>query len=102
MGMPLLRFMFRKMWNTRWMTLTTLLGLVIAVAFTSGIPMYSDGALKRLVAESLEENNTGLPAGSLMFRYQAVGNTRADLDAYAKVDEYIESEVPALVGFDYF
>ena len=41
--------------------------------------MYSDGALKRLVAESLEERSAGLPAGSLLFCYQAVGNTRTDL-----------------------
>lgn len=102
MGMPLLRFLFRKMWNTRWMTLTTLLGLIIAVAFTSGIPMYSDGALKRLVADSLEEKNAGFPAGSMLFRYQAVGNTRADLDAYDRVTEYIEHDVPEMVGFDYY
>lgn len=102
MGMPLLRFLFRKMWNNRWMTVTTLLGLIIAVAFTSGIPMYSDGALKRLVAEKLEEHNTGLPAGTLLFRYQAVGNKRADLDAYRNVDNYIQEGVPEQIGFDYF
>lgn len=102
MGMPLLRFLFRKMWNTRWMTFTTLLGLIIAVAFTSGIPMYSDGALKRLVAESLEERSAGLPAGSLLFRYQAVGNTRTDLSAYQAVDEYIQNDVPGRIGFDYY
>jgi len=102
MGMPLLRFLFRKMWNTRWMTLTTLLGLIIAVAFTSGIPMYSDGALKRLVSESLEEENAGLPAGSLLFRYQAVGNTRTNLDAYKAADAYIQDDVPGMIGFPYY
>jgi len=102
MGIPLLRFLFRKMWNTRWMTFTTLLGLIIAVAFTSGIPMYSDGALKRLVSESLQEQNSGLPAGSLLFRYQAVGNTRTDLNAYKEVDTYIQEKVQELIGFPYF
>jgi len=102
MGMPLLRFLFRKMWNTRWMTLTTLLGLIIAVAFTSGIPMYSDGALKRLVSDSLEERNAGYPAGSMLIRYQAVGNTRTDLQAYQDVDEYIRVNVPEMVGFQYY
>ena len=48
MGLPLLRLLFRKMWNTRWMTFSTLIGLIVAVAFTSSIPMYADGALKRV------------------------------------------------------
>lgn len=84
------------------MTFTTLIGLIIAVAFTSGIPMYSDGSLKRVVGESLKENDRGLPAGSLLFRYQAVGNTRTDLTSYQNVDRYIEQEVPERIGFDYF
>ncbi|KOY12926.1 ABC transporter permease, partial [Paenibacillus xylanivorans] len=31
MGLPLLRLLFRKMWNTRWMTFSTLIGLIVAV-----------------------------------------------------------------------
>ena len=73
MGMPLFRFLFRKMWNTRWMTLSSLAGLIIAVAFATSIPMYADGALKRVVAESLKDESSGLPAGSLLMRYQATG-----------------------------
>ena len=53
MGLPLLRLLFRKMWNTRWMTFSTLIGLIVAVAFTVSIPMYADGALKRVVAQTL-------------------------------------------------
>ena len=103
MRLPLLRFLFRKMWNTRWMTFTTLIGLIIAVAFTSGIPMYSDGSLKRVVAESLrEKDSSGLPAGSLLFRYQAVGNKRTDLASCQTVDRYIEQDVPEEIGVDYY
>ncbi len=53
--MLMFRFLFRKMWNTRWLTLSTLIGLIMAVAFTTSIPMYADGSLKRVVAKSLEE-----------------------------------------------
>ena len=86
MGLPLLRFLFRKMWNTRWMTFTTLLGLIIAVAFTSGIPMYADGCAEASCRGIAEGERRGLPAGSLLFRYQAVGNTRTDLTSYQNVD----------------
>ncbi|WP_310501906.1 FtsX-like permease family protein [Paenibacillus qinlingensis] len=97
--MPMLRFLFRKMWNTRWLTLSTLLGLVLAVAFTTSIPMYANGSLKRVVAKSLEAKSEGLPAGSLLMRYQAVGTERADLNDLESVKTYIEQDVPTDIGF---
>ncbi|OPH47738.1 ABC transporter permease [Paenibacillus ferrarius] len=97
--MPMLRFLFRKMWNTRWLTLSTLLGLVMAVAFTTSIPMYADGSLKRVVAKSLEEKSSGLPAGSLLMRYQAVGSERAGLDELKDVNVYIQDQIPKDIAF---
>jgi len=99
MGFPLLRFLYRKMWNTRWLTISTLIGLIVAVAFTTSIPMYADGALKRVVGASLQEKSDGLPAGSLMIRYQAVGNDRADMDQLNEVNQYIEQDVLDEIGF---
>lgn len=101
MGLLLLRFLFRKMWNTRWLTFSTLAGLIVAVAFTTSIPMYSDGALKRVVSSSLQEESDGFPAGSLLMRYQATGSDRADLEAFADVKRFIEEDVPNRIGFDY-
>ncbi|MFC0213094.1 FtsX-like permease family protein [Paenibacillus chartarius] len=97
--MQMLRFLYRKMWNTRWLTLSTLLGLVMAVAFTTSIPMYADGSLKRVVAQTLQDNSEGLPAGSLLMRYQAAGNEKADLDALGNVDRYIKEQIPGELGF---
>ncbi|MFD0616406.1 ABC transporter permease [Paenibacillus sp. GCM10027629] len=99
MGIPLLRFLFRKMWNTRWMTLSTLLGLVVAVSFTVSIPMYADGSLKRVVAKSLQEKSDGLPAGSLLLRYQAPGGTKTDINSLKSVDDFIREQVPIEIGF---
>ncbi|MBB6729584.1 ABC transporter permease [Cohnella zeiphila] len=94
----LIRFLFRKMWNTRWLTISTLAGLLIAVAFTTSIPMYADGALKRVVAQSLQDNSEGLPAGSLLIRYQS-SSGQTDMDGFNKVDQYISEDVPAKIGF---
>jgi putative ABC transport system permease protein len=99
MSMSMLRFLYRKMWNTRWLTLSTLLGLVMAVAFTTSIPMYADGSLKRVVAKSLQDKNGGLPAGSLLIRYQAVGSDRADLQELGDVNQYIKEQIPSDIGF---
>lgn len=99
MGIPLLRFLWRKMWNTRWLTLSTLLGLIVAISFTVGIPMYADGVLKRVVAKTLQENSEGLPAGSLLMKYQAISGQKTDLNKLKEVDRYIREDVKAQVGF---
>ncbi|MFC6453116.1 ABC transporter permease [Paenibacillus vulneris] len=99
--MPMLRFLYRKMWNTRWLTLSSLVGLIMAVAFTTSIPMYSDGSLKRVVSKSLEEKSGGLPAGSVLIRYQAAGSERAELDALKDADQYITNDIPKDIQFPY-
>lgn len=102
MLMPLLRFLYRKMWNTRWLTLSTLLGLIMAVSFTTSIPMYANGSLKRVVSKSLEEKSDGLPAGSVLIRYQATGSDKTDLNELNDVDQYIQNELPKEIGFPFF
>jgi putative ABC transport system permease protein len=97
--MPMLRFLARKMWNTRLLTLSTFLGLLLAVAFTSSIPMYSDGALKRMVAHSLAEKSDNMPAGSLLMRYQPIGSDKADLASLNDVDKYIREQVPKDINY---
>lgn len=96
--MAMLRFILRKMWNTRWLTASALTGLIVAVAFATSIPMYADGALKRVVAQSLAEVSEGLPAGSLIMRYQAAGSDRAKPAEVLELDRYIREEVPAEIG----
>jgi putative ABC transport system permease protein len=94
----LIRFLFRKMWNTRWLTLSTFAGLFVAVAFTTSIPMYADGALKRVVTQSLKDNSGGLPAGSLLVRYQSTDG-RTDMQGFGNVDKYIREDVTSNIGF---
>jgi putative ABC transport system permease protein len=92
--MPMLRFLARKMWNTRLLTLSTFLGLLLAVSFTSSIPMYSDGALKRVVIKTLADKSENMPAGSLLMRYQPVGSDKPTLGALNNVDQYIREQIP--------
>ena len=80
------------------MTLSTLAGLFVAVAFTTSIPMYADGALKRVVAQSLQKNSEGMPAGSMLIRYQSTDG-KTDMDGFAEVDRYIREDVKADIGF---
>lgn len=97
--MAMLRFLIRKMWNTRLLTLSTFLGLLLAVSFTSSIPMYSDGALKRVVIQTLAEKSDNMPAGSLLMRYQPVGKDKPTLATLNDVDQYIREQIPKDINY---
>lgn len=101
MGVPFFRFIFRKMWNTRWLTLSTLLGLIVAVAFATSIPMYADGALKRVIAQQLKVDSESKPAGSLLMRYQGVPANGNNIEGLLEVENYIRNDVPNVIGFPF-
>lgn len=63
--------------------------------------MYADGALKRVVAESLQKKSEGLPAGSLLMRYQSPSGGKTDTKSLAEVQRYISEGVPKEIGFPF-
>lgn len=91
--MQMLRFLFTKMWNIRWLTLSSLLGLVIAVSLTTSIPMYTNGALKNLIYKELQDNSENMPAGSLVLRYQTIANQFPEPDQVKKIQEYMDHDI---------
>lgn len=99
MNIPLLRFLYRKMWKTRWLTISTLIGLIVAVSFTTSIPMYSDGSLKRVIDKTIQAQNKGLPAGSLEIHYQRVGAADTAFKSYQDANSYIEKKIPQMLPF---
>ncbi|MCM3631274.1 ABC transporter permease [Paenibacillus glycanilyticus] len=97
--MRILQFLFLKMWQNRWFTLSTLLGLTVAASFAMSIPMYADGTLKRVVAKSLQEETEGLPAASLYMKYQSDGSKDADWSGLGELDKWIREALPEHIGF---
>ena len=59
---------FRKILNTKWVVLHLLVGSVLAVAFISSIPIYTGGALQRLLIKDLE--NQYLTSGEFPGHYR--------------------------------
>ncbi|RKP56962.1 ABC transporter permease [Cohnella endophytica] len=92
-------YLLLKMWQNRWFTLSTLLGLTVTAAFAMSIPMYADGTLKRLVSESLQEKTKGLPAASLFMKFQSGGGDETDLEGLAAADAWINEQLPGRIGF---
>ncbi|MFD0711217.1 FtsX-like permease family protein [Paenibacillus sp. GCM10027626] len=97
--MRIVIYLLLKMWQNRWFTLGTLLGLTVAAAFAMSIPMYADGTLKRLVIKSLQEETKGLPAASLYMKYQSPGSSETDLEGLIEADRWINGELPGKIGF---
>ncbi|GMK48002.1 hypothetical protein PghCCS26_51320 [Paenibacillus glycanilyticus] len=97
--MRILQFLFLKMWQNRWFTLSTLLGLTVAASFAMSIPMYADGTLKRVVAKSLQEETEGLPAASLYMKYQSDGSADADWSGLGELDNWMRKVLPDRIGF---
>lgn len=97
--MRILVLLVLKMWQNRWFTLSTLIGLTVAAAFAMSIPMYADGTLKRVVANTLQEKTQGLPAASLYMKYQTSGMDDRDVAGLTEADDWIQGELPDRIGF---
>ncbi|GAA0350029.1 ABC transporter permease [Bacillus horti] len=95
--MQILKLLYRKMWNNKWLTLSLLTGLIISVALSTSIPIYTDGALKRLLDREIRDETTGLSAGAIVSRYQAVSGAPTNLEQYEAVNEFYREEIK-----DYF
>ncbi|RXZ80338.1 FtsX-like permease family protein [Paenibacillaceae bacterium] len=96
---PLFRFLRRKMWNNRPLTISSFIGLLLAVSFTSSIPLYADHALSRIISSSLAEESSGAPPGSLLTRYQATRSEHTDPEALAALHDYMMDKLPGQIDY---
>src|SRR5690606_16266419 len=101
MKLPIFKLIFRKMWNTKWLTLSTLAGLIVAVAFATSIPMYADGSLKRIIAQQINESESTMPVGTVVMKVQGLNINDETLTGIENVSGFIEEEVPKQINFPY-
>jgi putative ABC transport system permease protein len=96
--MQIIKLLYRKMWNNKWLTLSLLTGLILAVALSTSIPIYTDGSLKRLLDKEIRDETTGLSAGALVSRYQTVSGSPPTMEEYEAIDDYYRESVPHIFG----
>ncbi len=92
----------RKMWANKWMFLSLLVGMTIAVMLVSSIPTYTDGVLTRMLIKDLEEYqkafNTfpGRYTISIDFSMEEGSGNKAEvLDVYTQsIDDRIRQDFP--------
>ena len=54
--MAILKLIFRKMLNNRWLTGSLFLGLLITVSLVSSIPTYTSSVMQKLLIKELEDH----------------------------------------------
>ncbi len=88
-----------KMWSRKGTTLISLVSLIIAVALTTSIPMYTNGSIKNLVYKELMDYGAkGLPAGALVLRYQTIANQFPEKEQVAQMDRFTREELAKRIG----
>lgn len=95
----LLLLAIRKMWQNRWFTFSTFLGLLLAISLALCIPMYVDGSLKRVARNMLASDQGKIPKTSLYITFQAQDRTATDIERFRSLDVWVRQFVADKIGF---
>jgi putative ABC transport system permease protein len=98
----MLLMVLRKMYANIWLVLCLLVGIVIAVAMVSTIPIYTHGVLTRMLIKDLEDFqiDRGYYPGRLSVKMDISPNYTEDLEnrLYKSLDSEIRETVPRDLG----
>ncbi|MGP4041062.1 FtsX-like permease family protein [Gracilibacillus sp. D59] len=88
--MTLMKVIFRKMLNNRWLTGSLFLGLIITVSLVSSIPTYSSSIMQKLLIKELEDyqkQQNEYPGAYVFSDTFSKTNVKNPDDALEKVEE---------------
>ena len=93
----------KRLLSQRWLTLATMVGLIVSVALTVSVPLYADAVYYRVLQEELTgspDGETGSrmhPPFAFMFRYIGAWTEPVEWEDAQQVDTYLGGPViPAL------
>ncbi|WP_160646939.1 ABC transporter permease [Chengkuizengella marina] len=96
--MAILTMIIRKMIKNKWLEVSLLLGLMLSVALTSSIPIYTNAILHRMLVKDLQ--NLQLKEDIFPGRFDVSSSIRSsmppeDRESYlSSVDKYMEVQIP--------
>lgn len=95
----------RKMLKNRWLTFCLLLGIMIATALVSSIPVYSSGVLQRLLIKEMEQHQleSGSYPGSctLSLNFESQTSSTERYSAFIDMANYAKTQLPVKLGIPY-
>lgn len=96
----------RKMVKNGWLVLCLLLGLIIAVALVSSIPVYSSGVLQKMLIKEMEnyQQNSGSYPGACQFSlfFRSETNQKDRYALLTELDRYVKTDVSKLLNIPFF
>lgn len=87
----------KHVWYNRKLELGLLLGLTVAVAVASSIPIYTSASLQRGLMREWLDRSTSRPPFALMVSYWGSRGQWPAFEAYDQLHAYLESEVPSRI-----
>ncbi|XEC96132.1 FtsX-like permease family protein [Paenibacillus tarimensis] len=92
--MALFIMILRKMINNKWLELSLLFGLIVCIALTSSMPIYTSAILERMLKQELrllQENSNRYPGIYWISAKMSAEDTRKG-DKIADTDRYLETK----------
>ena len=91
----------RRLWSNRSLTLAVILGLTVAVALVTSVPLYADAVNYQLMRKELSRSQSeGRPRPPFAFMYRYVGAWHGGIEweNYLPADSYFAGQGPATIG----
>jgi putative ABC transport system permease protein len=99
-ALSVIRVALKRLWNNKGLTFCAIVGLVVAVALISSVPLYTDAANFKVLEEQLERGSTDrrYPPFAFMYRYIGAWHGAIEWPDYQSVNEYITRSVPGVIN----
>ena len=91
-------FALKRLWNKRWLALSLVLGMLVAAALATAIPVYSDGINASILQTSLSEGAGRRQAFDFVFRYIGSWNGAIREDQYLPVNAYLSEQAASQIN----
>ncbi|MEA3407507.1 MAG: FtsX-like permease family protein [Chloroflexota bacterium] len=92
----------KRLWNNKGLTICSIVGLIVAVALISSIPLYTDAANYKVLREELSpaegEGAHTRPPFAFMYRYIGAWHGAVETEDFDPVDEYMRESVPGIIN----
>ncbi|MEA3346120.1 MAG: FtsX-like permease family protein [Chloroflexota bacterium] len=91
----------KRLWSNKALTVAIILGLIVAVALVTGVPLYSDAVSYQLMREELSQIQTEgrtRPPFAFMYRYVGAWHGAVEWEDFTPLDSYFAGQGPATIG----
>jgi putative ABC transport system permease protein len=91
----------KRLWNNKGLALCSILGLMVAVALISSVPLYADAANYRSLQEELAQaagrDAESQPPFVFAYRYIGAWHGAIEIEDFEQANAYITQSVPGVV-----